>query len=129
MDTNRLRSLLAVMTKGETIVVPHVEEHIECFFDAAGLFNFTVSSKQISGTGIKSTKSLKEAVEFLMYWFEPKIDHVYQHLNGNIYTVIAIANQQSLRPEYPPTVVYKGSNGLVWAKPLANFIRKMTRIK
>lgn len=129
MDYNRIRNLLAVMTKGETIVIPNVEEHIECTFDQQGFFNFTVSSKNTNSTGIQSFTSLKEAVEFTMYWFEPKPTHVYQHVNGNVYTIIAIANEDSLRPEYPPTVVYQGHNGKVWAKPLTNFIAKMTRIK
>ena len=61
--------------------------------------------------------------------YYPRAGQVYQHINSNIYTVIGVANEHSLRPDYPPTVVYQGENGLLWAKPLTNFQRKMTRIK
>ncbi len=58
----------------------------------------------------------------------PKIGDRYKHRNGNMYTVIIIANEFSDRDEYPVTVVYQGDNGKVWAKPWHNFISRMTKV-
>lgn len=56
----------------------------------------------------------------------PMVNDVYKHHNGNEYVVIAIANEQSTRPEYPVTVIYQGRlNKAIWAKPLDNFQEKM----
>lgn len=52
----------------------------------------------------------------------------WQHLNSRVYKVIHIANQASTNPDYPVTIVYIGDDGLVWCKPLENFICKMQRV-
>jgi hypothetical protein len=52
----------------------------------------------------------------------------YKHHNGNIYEVLLIANENSDRAEYPITVVYVGVNGNIWAKPLDNFLEKMSLV-
>lgn len=56
----------------------------------------------------------------------PQPEDCYQHMNGNTYEVILVANQHSVRPDYPTTVIYSGLNGKVWAKTLDNFLSKMT---
>jgi hypothetical protein len=52
----------------------------------------------------------------------------WKHTNGNEYTVIAIANYESMNSEYPPQIVYVGRNGRWWTKPIINFLEKMTPI-
>ena len=49
----------------------------------------------------------------------------WQHHNGNRYEVLCIANEFSERPEYPPTVVYRGDNGRIWSRPAADWARSM----
>jgi len=50
----------------------------------------------------------------------------WQHSNGQIYTVVIVANIGSDRDEYPTTVVYQSTDtGKMWAKPLDNFMAKM----
>lgn len=58
----------------------------------------------------------------------PSVGEQYKHHNGNVYEVILITNKDSQRSEYPVTVVYKGENGKVWSKPLADFKAKMTLV-
>lgn len=54
----------------------------------------------------------------------------WQHANGNRYTVLAIANGESTRPdEYPVTVVYRGENGQVWSRPLSRWHASMTPLE
>ena len=57
-----------------------------------------------------------------------KIGSVWKHNNGNIYKVLLLANTESKRDEYPITVVYRGSNGFIWAKTQDNFLAKMTEV-
>lgn len=130
MDYNQIRDKLAVMTRGQEIRLDTVDEFIEVQFTIKGLFHINVMSRSKDIGSTTATPSLKEAALYIQEnFFVPKVGHKYQHINGNIYTVVAIANMRSERPEYPPTVVYEGNNGLVWCKPLANFIRKMKRIQ
>lgn len=58
----------------------------------------------------------------------PQPGERYKHHNGNEYEVIVVSNLDSRRPEYPVTVVYKGENGKVWSKPLADFKAKMSLV-
>lgn len=44
-----------------------------------------------------------------------------------IYTVVAIANRDSVNPDYPITIVYLGRNGKLWAKPIDTFLRTMNK--
>lgn len=50
----------------------------------------------------------------------------WQHHNGNLYEVLCIANEFSERPEYPPTVVYRGENGRIWSRLASDWARSMT---
>lgn len=53
------------------------------------------------------------------------------HKNGKIYTVIDIANayaKEDQRDEYPLTAVYKDSEGRLWCKPFAAFVKSRTLI-
>lgn len=128
MDYQEIRNILGPLTRGQSTVLCTPELRIEVQFDKEGVFKVFKQTRDGS-SDITSFNSLRKTVEFLVPWFLPKVGNVYQHINGNVYTVIAIANEHSERPEYPPTVVYQGNNGLVWAKPLTNFQRKMKRIK
>jgi len=48
------------------------------------------------------------------------------HRNGIEYEVISIANADTTSPaKYPVTVVYRGSNGKVWTRPLSDWYRSM----
>lgn len=131
MNKDKLRSLLAPMTRGTSLVIPHPTKTLTVKFDWMRMFSLDVVNKGEDRPHASSCgyTSLKEFIDSLMYYFQPVVGYVYQHINGNVYTIIAIANESSKRIEYPPTVVYQGKNGLVWAKPLTNFINKMTRIK
>jgi hypothetical protein len=53
----------------------------------------------------------------------------WRHHTGRIYVFIFIANEESTKPEYPPTVVYKGiSNGKIWTRPLSDWSRSFTKL-
>lgn len=56
----------------------------------------------------------------------PEVGSIWQHKNGNIYTVVALANVASDSDDYPPTVVYMGGNGNVWARKVSDWSRSMT---
>lgn len=59
----------------------------------------------------------------------PKEGSKYRHNNGNTYKVILIANIDSNNEQYPITIVYEGCfNHKIWAKPLDNFLLKMSLI-
>lgn len=130
MDNLRLRNMLSTMTRGSELTIPHVEYELKITFSLEGKFSLvahTKDGKACSTSG--GYTSLRDFVAMAMYYFQPKPGHTYQHINGNTYKVLHIANEGSLRPEYPPSVVYQGSNGAVWVKPMENFMRKMKRIK
>ena len=128
MDYDNVRSVLGNLTRGQEHVFTTPELRIEVKFTKEGEFNIFRTTRSGSSS-IESFTSLKDAVNNVMLSYYPCAGQVYQHINSNIYTVIGVANEHSLRPDYPPTVVYQGENGLLWAKPLTNFQRKMTRIK
>ena len=130
MDNSQLRNLLAPMTRGSQLTIPHVEYDLKIYFSRQGKFSLVAQSKEGNASGMSGGyASLSEFVDMAMYYFQPKPGHTYQHINSNIYKVLHIANEGSTRPEYPPSVVYQGSNGAVWVKPMDNFMRKMKRIK
>lgn len=55
---------------------------------------------------------------------------VWHHNNGNVYTVIEIANLDSKDlTKYPITVVYRGKNGKIWTRPLTDWHRSFTKVK
>lgn len=54
---------------------------------------------------------------------------VWQHHSGIFYRVLAIANNTlNPKPNYPPTVIYRGPNGNLWSGPLSDWHRRMTWI-
>ena len=50
----------------------------------------------------------------------------WRHTNGNEYEVMCIANLHSTNPQYRITVVYVGTNGRIWARPVTDWHRSMT---
>ena len=56
----------------------------------------------------------------------PKIGSKWIHHNGLEYTIILIANTEFSNFQYPVTIIYKGDNGNIWAKPLDNFLKKLS---
>lgn len=57
---------------------------------------------------------------------KPRTGTMWRHYNGNYYDVLALANECSDRPEYPPTVVYQGDNGKIWSRRLSDWDRSFT---
>jgi hypothetical protein len=60
---------------------------------------------------------------------DPKIGTIWQHKNGNVYTVIAVANVAFLTMNYPPTIVYIGENGNTWARTLDSWHESMKPVQ
>ena len=64
---------------------------------------------------------------------EVKAGTFWKHYNGQIYRVLLIAISQgddpSKRAKYPETVVYEGSDGKTWARPLSDWHRSMTFLR
>ena len=52
----------------------------------------------------------------------------YKHYNGNVYTVIHLANLKET-DDYKTTVVYQGDNGLVWTRPIKDWNRSFTNLE
>ncbi|WP_063895905.1 DUF1653 domain-containing protein [Burkholderia ubonensis] len=60
----------------------------------------------------------------------PRPTSQWQHSNGNLYTVLCIANEFTDQPDrYPPTVVYIGLNGRIWSRPASDWHRSMTLVR
>lgn len=60
----------------------------------------------------------------------PDMWSLWRHRNGRAYRVTGIANANSINPDaYPVSVVYEGSNGKVWCRPLRDWHRSMTLIE
>lgn len=57
----------------------------------------------------------------------PEINSKWAHNNGNLYTVLYIANTEHPSLKFPPTVVYQGTNGSLWTRPVYDWNRSMTR--
>lgn len=58
----------------------------------------------------------------------PEVGTIWQHRNGNKYTVAAIANEHSQNMKYPITVVYIGENGHIWSRLANDWKRSFTQI-
>lgn len=57
----------------------------------------------------------------------PVAGQVWRHHSGQMYTVLGLANDVvEAKPDYPPTVVYTGENGKMWAGRLDDWHRRMT---
>jgi hypothetical protein len=50
----------------------------------------------------------------------------WRHRNGNLYEVITLANTESTRSDYVPTVVYRGTNGKTWSRTVSSWPRSFT---
>lgn len=60
---------------------------------------------------------------------KPAIGSEWKHTHGNYYRVLLIANEDMVRPiYYPVTVVYEGTNGKIWSRPLSEWYRSMTPV-
>ena len=58
---------------------------------------------------------------------KPGVGSPWIHTNGNRYTVLMLTNEHTEHPDrYPVTVVYKGENGRIWSKSLADWYQSMT---
>lgn len=59
----------------------------------------------------------------------PEPRSVWQHRDGDIYTVERLTNEHSTQPDrYPVTVVYRGQDGKVWSRRLADWHGSMTAL-
>lgn len=54
---------------------------------------------------------------------------LWRHSSGRCYRVLMLTNQEADNPKYPVTVVYRGTNGRVWSRPLSDWHRSMTFIE
>lgn len=48
----------------------------------------------------------------------------WKHEDGEIYTVVTVSNLNSTRPDFTPTVVFRGPDGAVWSRPVSEFVAK-----
>lgn len=130
MNYDRIRAQISNLKRGDFVVLKHPKKHLTVTFDEDGYFRLTNENlNQTCCVESDEYYSMKEFINAeLLPQFRIEVGSKYQHINGNIYTVIALANANSMREDYPPTVVYQGANGLTWAKPLSKFINKMTLI-
>ena len=55
----------------------------------------------------------------------PAIGEQYEHHSKHLYTVLAIANRDSDKPDYPVSVLYMGTNGKLWVKTMQRFHETM----
>lgn len=94
MTPDEIRAVLAPMYKGHTATFKTPDTIIDVHFDGE-VFNICSMNYSGSAAGVSNTKSLKDAVTQVAYFFTPKVGETYQHNNGNIYRVIAIANEHS----------------------------------
>lgn len=49
---------------------------------------------------------------------------VCRHHSGKVYTIIELTNTKRLSDAFPVTVVYMGTNGNMWSRPLSEFEEK-----
>lgn len=54
---------------------------------------------------------------------EPKPGTRWQHRNGNVYTVLLLANKTDRPDTYPRTVVYYGPGMQFWSRPASDWNR------
>jgi len=95
------------------------------------------TNEQILGMLLKDARNLmlkyswgtRKVAEEKTVSEEVTISSVWQHRNGEAYTVRLLTNTASANPAYVPTVVYEGArNGKFWSRPLADWHRSFTRI-
>jgi len=59
---------------------------------------------------------------------KPTPGSIWEHKNGNRYTVLCLANESSANPRYQPVVVYQGDNGRIWARHSSDWHRSFIAI-
>jgi hypothetical protein len=57
--------------------------------------------------------------------FLPDVGTKWTHRNGNVYTVVGVADMPD-DTRYPTTIVYLRSNGLMWSRRADDWHRSMT---
>ncbi len=59
----------------------------------------------------------------------PEVGSVWRHNRTTmVYVVIAIANEQATRNEYPVTIVYRDTKEQVWSRPVSKWYKSMSFI-
>lgn len=58
------------MLRGEEVTIPHETNTINVNFNESGVFQIHIQGKNNSYAGVITSKSLKEAVEILEYYFK-----------------------------------------------------------
>lgn len=121
-----IRSALALMHLNDRLHISHNGlKHFVCF--TVDGFHILTSDPRITFNHNEyRNKSLKACVDYIMESRAISVGDVYTHHSGIDYTVIAIANAESTKAEYPPSVVYQGVNGLAWVKTWDSFLSTMT---
>lgn len=57
----------------------------------------------------------------------PELHTRWMHNNGNEYVIVMLTNFASKdTTKYPPTIVYVGTNGYTWSRPLSDWYRSFT---
>ena len=57
----------------------------------------------------------------------PDLESRWLQRHGQEYEVVGYANIDTTDPEkYPITIIYRGTNGKIWTRPLADWSRSMT---
>ena len=56
-----------------------------------------------------------------------KAGMIVRHHSGRVYSVLHVANLHATDNEkFPVTVIYRGANGHVWSRPVAEFVGRFT---
>jgi hypothetical protein len=55
---------------------------------------------------------------------------IWKHKNGINYRVSTLANTQSTKEEYPPSVVYENcQTGTIWVRPIKGWHESFTKVR
>jgi hypothetical protein len=123
------------LTVGNDNYEPTVEEmHAivrlfqEAEFDPRGSVVATSSMVQVASPIKVDVLELDGNTEFISHAALPddlKAGIEWLHKStGNLYEVITVSNLNSTKPDFVPTVVYRGRDGAVWSRPVSEFIEK-----
>ena len=54
---------------------------------------------------------------------KPKVGYRYLHHSGTKYKVLMLTNVMSSSAKFIPTVVYQSDLGMVWSRPIVDFLK------